>query len=314
MSQATDKTVLFADLRGSTGLFEDLGNRAATRWVSRCVTDIAQGVVEDGGIVVKTLGDGLLAFFPTPSTAVRAAFRMQEVLDRTLQGDVGAPGRSSAETLQLQIAISFGEVIELGGDAYGDAINIAARLLDHANDRETLITGPAHERLDPTRRTIFRRLGPLSLRGRAEPVEVLVAGGRRSGEDATTQSEVMSAEPAPASLRLSSVQVDKWIERTQLPLLIGRGPRAGYRIEHPKVSRVHARIEWQGEAFVLCDLSFNGTHVRFSDGDGIQLRRTVCVLHGRGQIFLGPLPDSGRPALEIRFQVHYPRETLAAPL
>ena len=304
MNQASTRTVLFADLRGSTGLFESLGNRAASEVVSRCVIGIAAGVTEDGGQVVKTLGDGVLAFFPSPSDAVRAALRMHEVLERTVHGSPSAAPLTST-TPRLHVAISLGEVVERGDECYGDAINVAARLLEHASDRETLITGPAHEALDATRQGLFRRLGPLSLRGRAEPVEVLACGGRRPGDDATTLSEVIQDDPAPSELRLSGVRGELCVVREDLPLLIGRAPPAAYRIDHPKVSRTHARLEWQGDSFVLCDLSFNGTHVSFTRGDGVLLRRSVCVLHGRGRIHLGPSAEGIRPELCIDFEVRH---------
>lgn len=307
MNPASNRTVLFADLRGSTGLFESLGNRAATEVVSRCVTGIAAGVTEDGGTVVKTLGDGVLAFFPTPSDAVRAAFRMHEVLERTVHvEETGLPPPLADRTPRLHVAISHGEVVECGADCYGDAINVAARLLEHASDRETLITGSAYEALDATRRGLFRRLGPLSLRGRAEPVEVLACGGRRPGDDATTLSEVIQDDPPPAELRLRGIRGELRVGRDELPLLIGRAPPAAYRIDHPKVSRTHARLEWQGDSFVLCDLSFNGTHVSFTGGDGVLLRRSVCALHGRGRIHLGPSAEGIQPELCIDFEVRHP--------
>ena len=306
MGQASTRTVLFADLRGSTGLFESLGNRAATEVVSRCVIGIAAGVASDGGTVVKTLGDGVLAFFPTPSDAVRAALRMHEVLERTVHNGETVPLPATDATPRLHVAISHGEVVEWGADCYGDAINVAARLLEHATDRETLITGAAHEALDATRRGLFRRLGPLSLRGRAEPVDVLACGGRRPGDDATTLSEVVQDEPQPAELRLSGVRGTLSVVRDDLPLLIGRAPPAAYRIDHPKVSRTHSRLEWQGDSFVLCDLSFNGTYVSFARGDGVLLRRSVCVLHGRGRIHLGPSAEGAWPELCIDFEVRHP--------
>lgn len=314
MAQASQRTVLFADLRGSTGLFEALGNREATEVVSRCVIDIAAGVAEDGGTVVKTLGDGVLALFDDPSHAVRAAFSMHDVLEQAVPLDALKPVATPDPTLRLHVAISLGEVVELGAECYGDAINVAARLLDHASDRETLITGPAYEALDETRRSLFRRLGPLSLRGRAEPVEVLACGGRRTSADETAaQSEVMNEEPPPAELRLVGPRGALSLRREELPLLIGRAPPAAFRIDHPKVSRAHARIEWQSDAFVLCDMSFNGTHVSFADGDGMLLRRSVCVLHGKGQIHLGPPMARLRPELSISFEVTYPSHSIHNP-
>ena len=63
MTQILQRTVLFADLRGSTSLYETLGNAEATTVVTQSVGLVAQIVHNAGGIVVKTLGDGLMAVF-----------------------------------------------------------------------------------------------------------------------------------------------------------------------------------------------------------------------------------------------------------
>ena len=63
LTQTIERTVLFADLRGSTALYETLGNTEATAVVTQSVALIARVVENCGGAVVKTLGDGLMAMF-----------------------------------------------------------------------------------------------------------------------------------------------------------------------------------------------------------------------------------------------------------
>jgi class 3 adenylate cyclase len=63
MPRILERTVLFADLRGSTGLFERLGNAAASTLVTGAVGLLGECVERGGGHVVKTLGDGLMAVF-----------------------------------------------------------------------------------------------------------------------------------------------------------------------------------------------------------------------------------------------------------
>jgi class 3 adenylate cyclase len=65
MTQTIQRTVLFADLRGSTALYETLGNTEATAVVTQSVALIARVVQNCNGTVVKTLGDGLMAMFPS---------------------------------------------------------------------------------------------------------------------------------------------------------------------------------------------------------------------------------------------------------
>ncbi len=81
MTRISDRTVLFADLRGSTALFETLGNAEATSVVTHCVSALGGPVTSYEGHVVKTLGDGLMAVFDDPMQAVQSAMLMHDVLE-----------------------------------------------------------------------------------------------------------------------------------------------------------------------------------------------------------------------------------------
>ena len=82
MTQVLERTVLFADLRGSTGMYESLGNTDATAVVTRSVSLLASVVQAHGGQVVKTLGDGLMAVFDAPDASVAAADEMHDAMTR----------------------------------------------------------------------------------------------------------------------------------------------------------------------------------------------------------------------------------------
>ena len=82
MTRISERTVLFADLRGSTSLYETLGNAEATTVVTHAVTTVARAVPSCGGQVVKTLGDGLTAVFDRPMQGLEAAQQMHDELDR----------------------------------------------------------------------------------------------------------------------------------------------------------------------------------------------------------------------------------------
>ena len=188
MTRISDRTVLFADLRGSTALFETLGNAEATSVVTHCVNALSGPVTAHNGSVVKTLGDGLMAVFDAPAMAVPAAMEMHDLLDGMVSRGKERGASSGLRGLKLQVALARGEVVEMAGDCYGDAVNVAARLLDHAGDNETLLTVEVLGGLSADLRSRFRSLDRLVLRGRVEPVEVHVMGGRRGGIDlAATQ-------------------------------------------------------------------------------------------------------------------------------
>jgi adenylate cyclase len=303
MTVIAERTILFADLRGSTSLYEQLGNAEATSVVTHTVTQIARGVTDCGGQVVKTLGDGLMAVFVAAPQAVRAAQQMHAALERLVTRGSQRGASSGLRALRLQVALARGEVVEMGGDWFGDAVNVAARLLDHAGDNETLITDEVLSALPSEQRTHFRSLDWMHLRGRAEPVHVHLLGSARADTVAATQFGAVPAGNEPDGIRLVWAGVDRSYTHKQLPLVLGRSPQSGFQIGDPRVSRSHARIDWQGGVFQLTDLSYNGTYVSFGESaEVVSLRRGVCTLHGSGRIGLGGTPGTaGAPS--VRFEV-----------
>ncbi len=303
MTQIADRTVLFADLRGSTSLFETLGNAEATSVVTHCVNAIGRPVADHGGHVVKTLGDGLMAVFADSLPAVQASIVMHEVLDAIVQKGRERGASPGLRALRLQVGMARGEVVEMGGDCFGDAVNVAARLIDHAGDNETLVTVDVLQGLPGELQSRFRSLDRLALRGRAEPVQVHVLGRRRRGDAAAvTQFGDVSISGEPEGLRLTWNELSRVFDNRQLPVVLGRSPQANFCVDDSRVSRSHARMDWYSGSFQLTDLSYNGTYVRFNDGEIVSLRRGSCTLHGSGSVGLGASPvDPG--AACVRFEV-----------
>ena len=321
MTQVSQRTVLFADLRGSTSMYETLGNAEATAVVTRSVSLLARIVDKHGGKVVKTLGDGLMAVFETPVASVTAADDMHDSMARVSMGDdveggfvvSGAEDPDDAQTLpprpsvplKLQVGMAHGEIVEMSGDVFGDAVNVAARLLDHAGDNETLATSVVVELLGDWERSRFRSLDKMQLRGRVEPVHVhLQEAVRRFGDTAATAyGDMLLPTPEPEGIRLVWLDLNRIYAGTSLPVVLGRSPQATYIIDDNRVSRSHARIDWHGGTFQLVDLSYNGTYVRFdNDPEIISLRRGACTLHGSGVIGLGA-PPSEPISPCVRFEV-----------
>jgi class 3 adenylate cyclase len=304
MTRIAQRTVLFADLRGSTSLFETLGNAEATSVVTHCIGAFGKCVEAGHGTVVKTLGDGLMAVFEASPGAMVAVVRMQETLEGLVSRGLERGASSGLRALRLQVALARGEVVEMGGDCFGDAVNVAARLLDHAGDNETLITEAVHADLSANIRDRFRHLDRIVLRGRAEPVSVHAMGGRRSVDTsaATLFGDVPLQTHEPDGLRLVWLDVTRMITGQHMPVVLGRSPQSTFCVDDSRVSRSHARVDWHGGSFQLTDLSYNGTYVRFADGEIVSLRRGSCTLHGSGAIGLGGSPAEPTAAV-VRFEV-----------
>ncbi|MEX8504997.1 adenylate/guanylate cyclase domain-containing protein [Leptothrix ochracea] len=312
MKQNVTCTVLFADLRGSTSMYESLGNAAAATIVTQSVAMMSKVVEKNGGAVIKTLGDGLMAVFIHPTRAIIAAQEVQEELERLKVRNA----QNNIPNLRMQQALAHGEVIQVAGDCFGDAVNVAARLLDHAGDNETLATAQTLRMLPTELASQFRRLDVFHLRGRLEPVEVWRLDNHASGDSvmATMFGDTAPIAPVPEGLRLSVEGISRIHTARNLPVVLGRSHEATYCIDDSRVSRIHARIEWHSGNFQLTDFSSNGTFVRFGrQAEVVTLRRASCTLHGRGVISLG-LNTSQAQTPMVSFEVLRFAETDPQPL
>ena len=108
MTRISDRTVLFADLRGSTALFETLGNAEATSVVTHCVNALGGPVTSYEGMLVKTLGDGLMAVFDDPLHATQAAMLMHDVLEGMVSRGSERGASSGLRALRLQVGLARG--------------------------------------------------------------------------------------------------------------------------------------------------------------------------------------------------------------
>src|SRR6266446_10034261 len=135
----TSLTFLFTDLRGSTELYERIGDLVAFDLVRAHFRVLNEIVAAEGGAVVKTSGDAVMATFPTPDRAVAAALRMREAM-RDLNDARTGDGQL------LKIGIHEGPclavVLDKRQDYFGRTVNIAARVQGLADSRSILATGP----------------------------------------------------------------------------------------------------------------------------------------------------------------------------
>lgn len=284
-------TVMFADLTGSTGVFEALGNEAATQAITALTRWIGELCGRHGGRVVKTLGDGVLALFPRASGAVAAAVQMQREHARRQQL------RGPVHRMELQVGLACGEVVEVSGDCYGDAVNVASRLSDLSGAHQIWATDTVVAQFAaPPPGVRFHSLGLVPIRGKALERSLFRIDWQ---EDQSTDMMTLPAfdgrarqaarPPAEGSIELRYLDLAHEFRSDELPIHLGRAREAELPVNDPRVSRLHARIEWRNHGFVLVDLSSFGTCVRFQGGaTEIRLRRDECVLHGSGEIALGP--------------------------
>jgi hypothetical protein len=293
---------VFADLTGSTRVFEAMGNARATETVTRLVQWIGGVCAAHNGRVVKTLGDGIFAIFPDAGSAVDAVVELQRNHQKRLMA-WPPPLR-----MDLQIGVASGEVVEVDGDSYGDAVNLASRLSDLAGPGQIWANDAVIEQIvDPSLR--HRNLGPINIRGKTEmPIVHRIDWQEEITEFLTVPAALAQPSRLPDSsfgqIELAWLDVRTLFRAPDLPIHLGRVDEAQFVVNDPRVSRLHARIEVRQGSCVLVDVSTYGTWVRFHGRAGasgqIALRRDECVLHGSGEIGLGaPLSDFSAPTISF---------------
>ena len=194
-------TVLFADVVGFTSLAERLDPEELRSLMMGCFQTLAEEIRRYDGFIEKFIGDAILAVFGAPvaheddpERAVRAALDMQARLQRLRAGSDG----SAAGALAMRIGINTGLVVAgaVGeGKDYGvvgDTVNIAARLQQGGAPGQVTISEETYRLI----RKSFdcRPLGPVPLKGKAEPLQTFEVIGPRK-ERASFREAESSATP-----------------------------------------------------------------------------------------------------------------------
>jgi len=296
-------TVVFADLFGSTGVFEALGNAKATEMVTRATSWVAQRCTERGGKVIKLLGDGVLVVFDDSKKAVDTVIELQ----RKYQVELSQMPTNAY--MPLRIGVARGGVEFVDDDCYGDAVNIASRLSELTGAHQIWVNRDAIEAGFTAPEERFRSLGPIHIRGRAEPCTVYqVEWQEDPGSDFMTVQAGLEHGNQPdvndalgIQIRLSWQAQDRVFHAFDLPIHIGRSRQVEFVVDDVHVSRKHARLDWRNGSVVLVDVSTYGSWVRFAGGGpDLLLRREECVLHGHGDIALGAtLNDASAPTVHF---------------
>ena len=281
-------TMVFADISGSTALYEALGNERATEAVTQVTQWIGDTIEAHGGRVVKKLGDGVLGVFGDASSAVSARATMLR------QHKVRLDRWPHPLRMEIRVGVASGEVVDVDGDCYGDAVNVASRLCERAGPAEIWATETTVLLAGTAPDVWYRKLGMMDIRGKAELLMLYHVEWREDeAPDSLTMQAALVSNFAPVDSILGQIQfswhgVDRTFTSSDAPVMVGRAEHAQLRINDPRVSRLHARIDWRNSGFVLTDMSSFGTWVRFEGSDSpVRLRRDACILHGAGHIALG---------------------------
>jgi hypothetical protein len=263
-------------------MYDTLGDSQALETIGKCVSVLSQAVTDNGGTVVKTIGDEVLATFPAAEAAVLASASIMEA--------VGQAFSDESTRVAVSIGLHFGQVLVEAGDVFGDTVNIASRLVKLANPGQVLTSHSTIEKLPGELKSKTRAIGSFPVKGKREVMnvfEVLLLDAQKDPELtlAPGQGPTMKKVNVYLLLRLGEKEVT--LHEDGQSVMMGRDPGHELSVEGKLASRNHAKIECTNGKFVLSDHSTNGTFVLTGEDGIIPLHRETFLLQGTGQISLG---------------------------
>ena len=302
MPQHIEKlAVLFADICGSTALYDHLGDSLARRLIAQCIATMAAEISVYHGTLIKTIGDEIMCTFPSAEAALDAACAMQRAVESgSYEGN---------HPMHIRIGFNYGEVICESGDVFGDTVNIAARVAAITRASQIMTTQAAVNALPPDMREKTRQIMRAEFKGKQEQFDISIV--------IWEMDDMLSTRIGTPAFRKSPDNIDEMslhyreqvikINKERRSAVLGRGDACDLIVQNGFASRQHIRIELRFGKFVIVDHSTNGTYIRFSDGNVVRLAREEMILRGSGSISLGQA-YSENPGELVEFSVTSKRE------
>ncbi len=294
MAKDLEVAILFADVVGSTQLYDKFGDAKASETVALCLDVMKEATLQYNGTVIKTIGDEVMSTFPTVDEAMGAAAAMQA----RISSDSKEKGRIP---VSIRIGCHFGPVVKEQNDIFGAAVHTANRMTSQAKARQIVISGSTVENMSPDLAKQTRQIDVATVRGRIDEVALFELVWQP--EDATSMLptiDLMDKDLRSSRLQLSYRNQSVELSDQRKTINIGRADDNDLVIKGNLISRIHAKVEMRRGKFVLIDQSTNGTFLQNLQGEETFVRRDWTVLDGEGIIGLGRAEQPGSP-----LAIHY---------
>lgn len=280
--KTTNLAILFADISGSTRLYEILGDVAARTKVADCLEMLTDVINRHNGTVIKTIGDEIMCTFPTSEDAANAACEMHEMLE----DDITEQTAAGPISLTIRVGMHYGPAILEAGDVFGDAVNVAARMASMAKGSQIITTQNAVDEMSPIMRASTRFIDRAPVKGKKETMDIFEVLWQQ--EDVTRMSTgvITPQQTEPVRMRLTYQNDSVVLDGDITQIVMGRSKSADLTVNETLASRQHVRIEHRRGKFFIIDQSTNGTYVHHENDESF-LRREEMPLSGDGMISLG---------------------------
>lgn len=298
-----DLVVMFADIAGSTQLYERLGDHLAHKCISNALVRIANCAQHNNGRLIETIGDEAMLAFSKVDDAIRASTQIQQTF-------LCLPAYRS-HFISVRVGFHSGPVEYAGTHPFGDTVNVAARVVSLCDAGRIVTTKSTLLEMgrDIPPSAAVRPYQTARVKGKSTPLqlqEILwdtensTSLGKR-GQD----TEVIKKSPL---LEILHENVRIHFNQESCPVTIGRGDECELVIKSDLASRAHARIEMRYGEVYLRDHSTNGTyvdglHASLHLNRSVRVHRREVILNGEGLIGIGEPVESARQAWLLRYAV-----------
>ncbi|MDH3915547.1 MAG: adenylate/guanylate cyclase domain-containing protein [Chromatiales bacterium] len=289
MANETEVAVLFADVVGSTELYEALGDIKARDTIAHCLDAMKTATEQHSGRVIKTIGDEVMSTFPTADDALNAAREMQINITR------GPLASAEGVPLAIRVGCDFGPVVPDERDVFGSTVHTANRMTSQAKASQIVTTSDMVEHLSAEWRASVRQIDLAHVKGKSGEIALYEVLWQK--DDITSMLPTISwgdEQRKPTTRMRLRYQGDEVTVDAAHPLVrIGRSEDNELVIKGNLISRLHCRVEISRDRFSLVDQSTNGTFVITRQGEELFVRRDSIQLSGEGVIGLGRVVQAG---------------------
>jgi len=295
MSKDLEVVILFADVVGSTQLYDKFGDTKASETVAHCLEVMKDATHQFDGTVIKTIGDEVMSTFQTADDAMSAAAQMQARIS------VDPGDDEDRIPVTIRIGCHFGPVVQEQNDIFGAAVHTANRMTSQAKAKQIVMSGATVEQMGADWAAQTRQIDIATVRGRIDEValyELLWQPDEATSMVPTLELTSKKKNGTRLVLSFRDEKVEVTDQKTHINM--GRGDENDLVVKGNLISRIHARIEKRRGKFMLIDQSTNGTFLQTVKGEETFVRRDSTQLVGEGIIGLGRVAKEGS-ALAIHY-------------
>jgi len=287
MARDLEVAILFADVVGSTQLYDKFGDTKASETVALCLNVMKDATHQFNGTVIKTIGDEVMSTFASVDEAMGAAVIMQTRISAESKQEDRIP-------VSIRVGCHFGPVVQEQNDIFGAAVHTANRMTSQAKSRQIVLSGETVEKMSPKMQEQTRQIDVATVRGKMD--EVALYELLWNPEEATSMLPTIEWESRGSKVsRMLLTFRDQSVELSdsRKSANIGRADDNDLVVKGNLISRIHARVELSRGKFVLIDQSTNGTFMQNVLGEEVFVRRDSTELNGEGTIGLGRAEEPG---------------------